>query len=163
LSSSCESTNGQASAMSDPDRADGCRGRPGAVRLRLQTRWLVFRARFSTPALLASHDEEKVTSTLTALNGGAVILVLGTFAWLTELPLIFPALGPTAFILFSAPLSATAIPRTVVLGHWTALGAGFATWHSTAWLANQSVSATTGGWPVVIPCRARPAREVCSA
>ena len=120
------------------------------MRQRLRTKWLIFRARFSTPVLLASHDEDKVTSALTAFNGGATILVLGAFAWLTELPLIFPALGPTAFILFSSPLSATAAPRSVVLGHLTALSVGFVAWHSTTWLASQTVCSTTGAWPVVI-------------
>ena len=119
------------------------------ARLPLRTKWLIFRARFSTPALLASHDEAKVTSVVTALNGGATVLVLGTFAWLMDLPLIFPALGPTAFLLFSAPLSSAASPRSVVLGHLTALAAGFAVWNLVTWVSGDRVSPGVGGWPVV--------------
>ena len=74
-------------------------------RMSLKMRWLVWRARLSTPALLARHDETKVISTMAALNGGGAILTIGLFAWLTDLPLVFPALGPSTFILFTMPLT----------------------------------------------------------
>ena len=100
--------------------------------------------------MLARDDEDKVVSKVTALNGGLVILALGLFAWLTDLPLIFPALGPSTFILFSAPLSKAGAPRSVVLGHWTAMACGYAVWRLMGYLTGDAVSVQAGGWPVVV-------------
>ena len=95
--------------------------------LSLRLRWLRWRARLSVPSLLASADERSVVSRVAAINGGLAILIISLFAWLTDLPLLFPVLGPSAFILFSKPFSADAAPRSVVGGHFiamaTALGA----------------------------------------
>ena len=113
-------------------------------------RWLVWRARFSTPALLARYDEDKVVARVTALNGGLAILAIGLFAWVTDLPLVFPALGPSAFILFSSPLSATAAPRSVILGHLIAMVSGYAAWRLISHVAGQPVSLQVGGWPLVM-------------
>ena len=86
-----------------------------------KTTWLIWRARLSIPALLARYDDKKVLSLVTAIHAGLAILLIGVFAWLTHLPLVFTALGPSAFILFSAPLSPAAAPRTVILSHALAL------------------------------------------
>ena len=112
------------------------------------SRWTIWRARFSTPALLARFDERKVVSLVAAINGGLAILAIGFFAWLVDLPLIFPALGPAAFILFSAPMSRAAAPRCVILGHFSAMASGFAIWHFMSALAGRPVSTLTGGWPL---------------
>ena len=69
-------------------------------RLRL-TRWCShWRARLSIPSLLASYDERKAVSCVAAFNGATSISILTLLAWLADLPLLFPALGPSAFILF---------------------------------------------------------------
>jgi len=73
-------------------------------RLLLKTRWAIWRARYSTAGLLARLDERKAVSVVAGVNGGLAILVIGFFSWITELPLMFPALGPTAFILFATPV-----------------------------------------------------------
>jgi CBS-domain-containing membrane protein len=50
-------------------------------------------------------------------------------AYLTRLPLLFPQLGPSAFILFHTPMSVTASPRNVLLSHTLAVASGlFALW-----------------------------------
>lgn len=108
---------------------------PTDERLSAKTRWLMFRARLSTPVLLTRFDEQKVVSVITAIHGGSAILAIGLFAWLTDLPLVFPALGPTAFILFSAPLSPAAAPRSVILGHFSCLGSGYVVWWLMSYLA----------------------------
>jgi len=46
----------------------------------LKTRWLFWRARMSTPALLSRYDEKKAVSLLTAFNGGLAILTVGVLA-----------------------------------------------------------------------------------
>jgi CBS-domain-containing membrane protein len=102
----------------------------------------------STPVLLGRFEERKVVSTVTAINGALAILTIGLFAWLTDLPLMFPALGPSAFILFSAPLSPAAAPRNVVLGHLTSLASGWGIWHLMGALSGEVVSTEVGGWPL---------------
>ena len=116
--------------------------------LSYKMRWLRWRARLSIPALLTRFDEQKVVSLVTAVNGGMVILTLGVFAWLTNLPLLFPALGPSAFILFSSPLSPAAAPRSVVLAHLTCLICGYIVWLLMSFAVGEPVSMEAGGWPV---------------
>ena len=55
---------------------------------------------------------------------GISIAIIGTVAMLTHEPWVFPSLGPTAFILFAAPLSAQASPRNVISGHLIGIAAG---------------------------------------
>ena len=53
------------------------------------------------------------------LIGSAVsIFVIGVAAYLTHEPWVFPSLGPTAYIVFIAPMSAAASPRNVICGHF---------------------------------------------
>ncbi len=90
----------------------------------LRRRIALWRARYSIPALLATTDEERVISALAATHGGLAIVTISVCAWLTNLPLLFPSLGPSAFILFTKPFSPDAAPRSVVMGHCTAIIAG---------------------------------------
>lgn len=53
------------------------------------------------------------------------LAVISTVAYFTQFPLLFPPLGPSAFILFRMPMSAAAAPRTVLLSHIIGLGSGF--------------------------------------
>lgn len=119
-------------------------------KLPLKTQMLIWRARFSTPALLARFDEKKVVACITGINAGLAIFVLSLTAWLTDLPLVFPALGPSAFILFSAPLSKAGAPRSVVLGHWICLATGFCVWHLISYIAGEPVSMGNGDWSVLV-------------
>ena len=116
----------------------------------LKMRWMIWRARMSTPAMLSRSDERKVISLVAAVNGGLAILTIGLFAWLTDLPLVFPALGPSTFILFTMPLSPGGAPRSVILGHWTCLGCGYTVWHLMGLAAGEPVSLQTGGWPLFV-------------
>jgi CBS-domain-containing membrane protein len=118
--------------------------------LSLKTRWLVWRARVSPPALLARFEERKVVSALAAVNAGMAILTIGLVAWLTDLPLVFPALGPSAFILFSAPLSPAGSPRSVILGHLTAMACGYAAWLLVSGASGATVTIGSGTWPPIL-------------
>jgi len=124
-----------------------------------RTRWLIWRARFSIPALLTRFEEQKVVSVVAAIHAGLAILTISLFAWLTDLPLLFPALGPSSFILFTTPLSPSAAPRSVIGGHCICLASGFAVWHLLSWLAGEPVSANSGGWPLF--CSAALALALC--
>jgi CBS-domain-containing membrane protein len=119
-------------------------------RLSWRQRLLVWRARLSIPSLLAGCDERRVVSVLAAVHAGAAILIISVLAWLLDLPLLFPALGPSAFILFSSPFSAAAAPRSVVVGHFVAMAAGLAVWSAVTFVGGQPVSLPDGGWPVFV-------------
>ena len=51
---------------------------------------------------------------------------------LARLPLLFPPLGPSAFILFYTPMSVAASPRNVIMAHFLAVGAGLGALHLLA-------------------------------
>lgn len=130
-------------------------------KLSAKTRYLIWRANFSIPGLLARFDEKKVVSFITAINAGLAILVLSLFAWLTDLPLAFPALGPSAFILFSSPLSIAAAPRNVIMGHWISLATGLVVWNLVSYCSGAPVSLQSGSWPLL--CSASLTMAISSA
>jgi len=109
--------------------------------------WLTWRARWSIPSLLARSEERKIISLIAGTNGALAIFTVCVFAWLTDLPLMFPALGPTAFILFSKPFSPDAAPRSVILGHFSGIASGMVSWHLFSHLCNEPVSLDVLGWP----------------
>jgi CBS domain-containing membrane protein len=59
-------------------------------------------------------------------NGLISIAIMATLAWLSGVMLIFPSLGPTAFLLFYAPLTPAASPRNTLLGHLIGVLCGYA-------------------------------------
>ncbi len=113
-------------------------------------RWMFsWRARLSVPSLLASFEERRIISLIAAINGGTAILIISLLAWLIGVPMLFPALGPSAFLLFSAPFSKAAAPRSVILGHLAAIGVGLVVWHAVSFLYGEPLSMGTEGWPVL--------------
>ena len=112
------------------------------------------------PALLAGYDEQKIVAIVTAVNGSLAMLTLIAIAWIVDLPLLFPALGPSAFILFSEPFARSAAPRSVILGHTIGISVGYASWQLVSMLTGQVVSLEQGGWPILLS--ASLAMAVCS-
>ena len=51
------------------------------------------------------------------VSGFISIVIVAFAASLSDAPLIFPAIGPTIFFVFSHPMSPRASPRNIVLGH----------------------------------------------
>lgn len=117
--------------------------------LSFRRRLLIWRARWSIPSLLAARDERRLISLVAAANGGIAILIISALARLIDLPLLFPALGPSAFILFSSPFSRAAAPRSVILGHFSAIAAGVAVWHFVTLICGTPVSLDMSGWPIL--------------
>ncbi len=58
------------------------------------------------------------------LETGTLVLVPGILAWLSGFPFIFPSLGPTAYVLATAPKARTNSPHRVVGGHAIGVAAG---------------------------------------
>lgn len=81
--------------------------------------------RFRLPVLERHHDNRLVIGTYVLINSAISIGLLSVVAMVTDEPFVFPSLGPTAFILFFAAMSAQAAPRNVFFGHLIGVVAGF--------------------------------------
>jgi len=114
----------------------------------LKLRFLLWRAKYSLPGLLSRYEENKAVSITAAINAALAISTISIVAWLTDLPLLFPALGPSTFILFTAPLSPAGAPRSLILGHWICLVCGFGVWHLMSFLGGAPVHYDIDGWPL---------------
>jgi CBS-domain-containing membrane protein len=55
------------------------------------------------------------------------MIVSGLAAYLFRQPLLFPSLGPTAFLIFRTPMAASASPRNTLIGHGAAIMVGYGT------------------------------------
>lgn len=71
------------------------------------------------------YGEVRILGLFALVNGLVSIGVLSAAAMLTGVPLIFPSLGPTAYLLFSDPLGPAAAPRNTLLGHTIGVAAGW--------------------------------------
>ena len=93
-------------------------------------RVVAFFSRLQLWYLIRKLDNPRVLLLLFIFIAGAVALgTISIIAYLTRLPLLFPQLGPSAFILFHTPMSVTASPRNVLLSHTLAVVSGlFALW-----------------------------------
>jgi len=120
-----------------------------ALHFAFRRRVQVWRARLSIPSLLSACDERRVVSLAAAVSGGLSIFIISALAWVADLPILFPALGPTAFLLFSSPFSPASAPRAVVLGHFTCMVVGFVVWQLVTFVSGQPANAELGGWPVL--------------
>lgn len=82
--------------------------------------------RLRVPALTARHSSTVVLGAFAFINGLVSIGLMSAAALVTGAPLIFPSLGPTAFLLFYTPLQPAASPRNTLGGHLIGAVAGYA-------------------------------------
>lgn len=64
------------------------------------------------------------TATYTFTACLLALVVSGLAAYLTGQPLLFPSLGPTAFLFFEQPMAEMSSPRNTLIGHLVAILAG---------------------------------------
>jgi CBS domain-containing membrane protein len=83
------------------------------------------RNRFSLAALKVRHHPAVVLAVFGFLSGSVTIAVLAVMAHLAHSPLVFPSLGPTAFLLFYKPMAPQASPRNTIFGHLIGALAGW--------------------------------------
>lgn len=76
--------------------------------------------------LMDRYNSIVVLGAFALLNGFLSIALMSLLAVATGQPFIFPSLGPTAFLLFSSPLTPAASPRNTFLGHLVGVAAGWA-------------------------------------
>ena len=71
------------------------------------------------------HHPAAVLAIFGFFSGSLAIAVLALMAHMAHSPLVFPSLGPTAFLLFYHPLAPQASPRNAVFGHLIGALAGW--------------------------------------
>lgn len=81
--------------------------------------------RLRIPYLVSRHSSIAIMGLFSLVNGVISIGVMAAAAWATASPFVFPSLGPTAFLFFYTPTSASAAPRNTVLGHLIGAVAGY--------------------------------------
>ena len=112
----------------DPDPTSRDRSRPppmGPVGGMLASAVLGLARRFRFAALVDRHSSVAVIGAFAAINGLISIGLMTAAAVATGSPLIFPSLGPTAFLLFYTPLTPAASPRNTLGGHLIGVLAGY--------------------------------------
>jgi len=84
---------------------------------------LLVRLRVRTQA--QRRDSTLWVGTFALVNGGLSTALMALGARVTGAPLVFPSLGPTAFMLFYQPTSPAACPRNALFGHLIGILAGY--------------------------------------
>lgn len=84
---------------------------------------LASRARL--PSLVQRHSNTAVMGLFAFVNGVVSIAIMAAAAVVTGQPLVFPSLGPTAFLLFYTPMAPAACPRNTISGHAIGAAAGY--------------------------------------
>lgn len=85
--------------------------------------------------LLRHFPPRIVWSLYIFVNGFLTIALLTLLAVVTGTPFVFPSLGPTAYLLFTAPLAENSCPRNTIQGHAIGLICGYAAYTMTGALA----------------------------
>jgi CBS domain-containing membrane protein len=81
--------------------------------------------RLRLTSLVERYPRRWVMGAFAFLNGLLTIGILAVVAMVADVPALFPSLGPTAFLLFSTPMLASACPRNTIEGHFIGVTAGY--------------------------------------
>lgn len=100
----------------------------------------------------AGHHRKLITTAYLFLGGVTALTTITMMAYLTDLVLLFPPLGPSAFILFYTPLSESACPRNIILSHTVAVLSGLGAMVIVEMLfpGFREMATMTMNWPGVI-------------
>ena len=94
--------------------------------------------------------EHKAMAVFTTVSASISILIMAFAAYLTDAPFVFPALGPTTLLIFSRPMSPSASPRNIVLGHLVGCLCGWGSLAALGLLGEGSVLSTGVDLPRVL-------------
>ncbi|GCE19455.1 HPP family protein [Dictyobacter kobayashii] len=81
--------------------------------------------RLRLPWLEQHHARIPILALFSFINGCISIGLMSILALITSSPLIFPSLGPTAFLFFYTPRAPSASPRNTIIGHTIGVVAGY--------------------------------------
>jgi CBS domain-containing membrane protein len=110
-------------------------------------------AAWQLSSLVRRYPPRIVRAVYVFINSFLTIGLLALVAMLSGTPLVFPSLGPTAFMLFHDPGSASASARSTILGHAIGIACGY----GSLWLTG-----LTGDPPTMIE-QLNVARVLCAA
>ena len=96
----------------------------------------------------------KLSAVFTLVTGFVSIAVMATAAHLARAPMIFPSLGPTAFLFFYTPLASAASPRNTIIGHAIGAAAGWVSLAALGLLDDGPALVTGVSWAYVIAASA---------
>lgn len=82
-------------------------------------------ARLRLDSLLRRYPRRLVLGAFMFVGGFLSIALLSALAMVSRTPLVFPSLGPTAFLLFFKPTAAASSPRHCLYGHAIGLACGY--------------------------------------
>ncbi len=77
------------------------------------------------PELAQGHGRRLVFGAFSTLSTCVSVGIIALAAYWARQPLVFPSLGPTAFLVFDRPRARSAAPRNILLGHLLGAGAGY--------------------------------------
>lgn len=90
--------------------------------------WVSRIARLQPWYLLIRFPRRLTRSVFAFASAGIAIVIIGLAAVCTGQPLIFPSLGPSAFLFFTQPTSPTSSPRNAILSHGSGILVGWASY-----------------------------------
>lgn len=112
----------------DPQGIDGSTKRPtgpGPIGGDIASMVYGIGERLRIPTLTSRYSSIAVMGLFAMVNGIVAIAVMAAAAALAHQPLVFPSLGPTAFLLFYAPTADEASPRNAIVGHGIGASVGY--------------------------------------
>lgn len=124
-------------------------GRPPEEHSRHDHAFLFLR-RLRLDWLLDHFPPRLVRSVYVFVNGFITIGLLALLALVTRNPFVFPSLGPTAYLLFFAPLGKSSSPRNTICGHAIGLICGYAAFVMTSAGAQPFGMPPTIFWPRIL-------------
>lgn len=80
----------------------------------------------------------------TTIHATLLVAVAALMAWLSGLPMLFPSLGPSAFVLAMFPRSEASNTRRVIGGHVVGVVAGLVAYHLVGATGSMIVAADPG-------------------
>jgi CBS domain-containing membrane protein len=87
--------------------------------------WVARLARLQPWYLLIRFPQQLTRSVFTSVSAAISIGIIATAAICTAQPLIFPSLGPSAFLFFAQPTSPASSPRNAILAHGSGILIGW--------------------------------------
>lgn len=86
----------------------------------------------------------------TTLHTGLLISTTAAMAWLSGLPMLFPSLGPSAFVLALFQDSDATSPRRVIGGHAIGVAAGLLAYHLLGVTISITAAADPGSFEALL-------------
>ena len=90
--------------------------------------------------LVSRGKTQQLTALYVLITSFISLSTLGAVAYFLKWPLLFPVLGPTAFLIFYSPARSISWPRNCILGHLSALLCGLIALLGLSYLFPQALS-----------------------